>query len=604
MESTSNKKKPEWKTRSNLAAKGFFYNDNISTKALPDHVKALRDSILNFKDHGSGKEFDNSDRRIRDRAKNCVTGDVSEPNWKIFFVGSFLTPLVERTSASHGSRKVDPCNNGNNNIVGIKAVLEVPEESTSSSVESFSYSGLEELYQYGLRPSPFNAFKKRATEKELRCFPWLIIEMKKKHTQRGRINKSKEEASCQAANGSGCAVRLNQIAAKFAVELPGQGQIPPIPAVTTAGPEVKVWITYFARNFMAQRKFTTHVSHTARGQYLDPIDQGYMMQCIWTGDITDLEDVKKFRLILDNTYNWATQVLKPMMNTYIRQWNFVYSEAVRSFATAAMERERQRKELSRKTLRFVLAALGDEADLDTDDDLRRAAKLRLVNLCDAFVQDTDQIIAEELEKLYLKNADSEDNEYSEESEESDDEDEESDDEDEESDDEDEESDDEDEESDDEDEESDDEDEESDDEDEESDDEDEESDDEDEESDDEDEESDDEDEESDDEDEESDDEDEESDDEDEESDDEDEESDDEDEESDDEDEESDDEDEESDDEDEESDDEDEESDDEDEESDDEDEESDDEDEESDDEDEESDDEDEESDDEDDDEEDLV
>ncbi|KAF5967563.1 hypothetical protein FBULB1_11159 [Fusarium bulbicola] len=496
MASTSNKKNPDWKTRSNLAAKSFFYDDNISTKALPDHVKALRDSILNFKDHGSGKEFDNSDRRIRDRAKNCVKGDVSEPNWKIFFDGSFFTPLVERTSASHGSRKVDPCNNGNNNIVGdtealwvtfdtksdklgdsmpddfrnasqpkpdyafyfpmyqlttrtntsrltpryvsevnaapvnrIKTVLEVPEESTSSSVESFSYSALKELYQYGLRPSLFNAFKRGVTEKELRCFPWLIIEMKKKHTQRGRINKSKEEASCQAANGSGCAVRLNQIAAKFAVELPGQGQILPIPAVTTAGPEVKVWITYFATNFMAQRNFLADVSHTTRGQYLDHIDQGYIMQCIWTGDMTDLEDVRKFRLILDNTYNWATQVLKPMMNTYIRQWNFVYSEVGRNFATAAMERERQRKELSRKTLRFVLAALGDEADLDADDDLRRAAKLRLVNLCDAFVQETDQIIAEELEKLHLKNADSEDNEYSEESGESEDEDEESEDED-------------------------------------------------------------------------------------------------------------------------------------------------------------------------------
>jgi hypothetical protein len=84
-----------------------------------------------------------------------------------------------------------------------------------------------------------------------------------------------------------------------------------------------------------------------------------------------------------------------------------------------MEREQQRKELSRKALRFVLAALSDEADLDADDNLRRAAKLRLVDLCDTFVQDTDQIIAEELEKLHLKNDDNEDNEYSEESEDED-----------------------------------------------------------------------------------------------------------------------------------------------------------------------------------------
>ncbi|CAG1959553.1 unnamed protein product [Fusarium graminearum] len=460
----SNEKKPEWKTRSNLSAKGFFYDDDIFTKALPDHVKTLRDSMLNFNDHGFDQKLDDKNRRIRDRAKDCVTGDVSEQNWKIFFDRSFFTPLIERTSASHGSRRVTPYNNGNNNIVAdsealwvtfdikggklgdsmpddfrnasapkpdyafyfpmdqltarvdtsrltpcyvsgvsatlgnmTKGVLEIPEESTSPSVESFSFSALKELYQHGLRPSPFNAFKKEVTEKHLRCFPWLVIEMKKKHTRRGLINKSKEEAYCQAANGSGCAVRLNQIAAKFAVELPGQGQIPPIPAVTTAGPEVKVWITYFAKNFIAHR------SHTKRGQCLEPIDQGYMMQCIWTGDMTNLEDVKKFRLILGNTYDWATQVFKPMMNTYIRQWKFFYSEDGRSFATAAMEREQQRKELSRKALRFVLATLGDEKDLNADDDLRRAAKLRLVDLCDRFVQDTDQIIAEELEKLHLKN---------------------------------------------------------------------------------------------------------------------------------------------------------------------------------------------------------
>ncbi|KAI1060031.1 hypothetical protein LB506_012608, partial [Fusarium annulatum] len=480
MASASNKKKPEWKTRSNLSAKGFFYDEDISTKALPDHVKALRQSLLNFKGHGFHQELDDGDRRIQDRAQNCVTGDVSEEYWKTFFHGSFFTPLIERTSASHGSRKVDLYNNGNDSIVAdsealwvtfdtkggklgdsmpddfrnasapkpdyafyfpmyrltartdvsrltphyvrgvsttpgnmIKRVLESPEESTSSSVESFSLSALKELYQCGLRPSPFNAFKKGVTEKHMRCFPWLVVEMKKKHAQRGLINKSKEEAACQAANGSGCAVRLNQIAAKFAVELPGQGQIPPIPAVTTAGPEVKVWITYFAKDFIA------HGFHTKRGQHLKPIDQGYMMQCIWTGDMTDLGDVKKFRLILQNTYNWATQVFKPIMNTYIRQWKFVYSEDGRSFATAAMEREQQRKEISRKTLRFVLAALGDEADLDADDDLRRATKLRLVDLCDTFVQDTDQIIAEELEKLHLKNYDDEDNEDNEESEESD-----------------------------------------------------------------------------------------------------------------------------------------------------------------------------------------
>lgn len=101
MASTSNKK-PEWKTRSNLITKGFFYDDDISIKALPDHVKALRESMLNFKNHGFNQELDDRDRRIRDRANDCVTGGVSEPNWKPFFDRSFFTPLVERTSNVDG----------------------------------------------------------------------------------------------------------------------------------------------------------------------------------------------------------------------------------------------------------------------------------------------------------------------------------------------------------------------------------------------------------------------------------------------------------------------------------------------------------------------
>lgn len=61
--------------------------------------------------------------------------------------------------------------------------------------------------------------------------------------------KLREVAYCQAVNGSGCAVRLNQIAAKYTPELARDGHVPPIPSVTTVGPEVKVWITYYIKDF-------------------------------------------------------------------------------------------------------------------------------------------------------------------------------------------------------------------------------------------------------------------------------------------------------------------------------------------------------------------
>lgn len=62
--------------------------------------------------------------------------------------------------------------------------------------------------------------------------------------------RSKEVVYCQAVNGSGCAVRLNQIAAKYTLELTGEAHVPPIPAITTVGPEVKVWITYYIKDFL------------------------------------------------------------------------------------------------------------------------------------------------------------------------------------------------------------------------------------------------------------------------------------------------------------------------------------------------------------------
>lgn len=117
----------------------------------------------------------------------------------------------------------------------------------------FSLSALKELYVHGLRPSPFHPFQKNFRKKDLKCFPWLVIEFKPKPGANGVIKQKKEEVYCQAVNGSGCAVRLNEIAALYEMKLPGRAHIPPIPAVTTVGPEVKVWITYSTENVLAYR---------------------------------------------------------------------------------------------------------------------------------------------------------------------------------------------------------------------------------------------------------------------------------------------------------------------------------------------------------------
>jgi hypothetical protein len=66
--------------------------------------------------------------------------------------------------------------------------------------------------------------------------------------------------------------------------------------------------------------------------------------------MTDPHDIIKFRLILENTYTWATRVFKPLITTYIDQWSYVYSDAGTDSAHSAMTRRKQKMELSKSAL--------------------------------------------------------------------------------------------------------------------------------------------------------------------------------------------------------------------------------------------------------------
>lgn len=118
-------------------------------------------------------------------------------------------------------------------------------------VEPFSWSLFQELFEHGLRPTPFSTLGKKAKKskgpstKDLKCYPWLIVEFKTED------DFLMEEVCCQGANASACAVNLNRIAAKYTTEEAEDAQVPPIPVITTVGPKVKAWITYFSRDFKA-----------------------------------------------------------------------------------------------------------------------------------------------------------------------------------------------------------------------------------------------------------------------------------------------------------------------------------------------------------------
>ncbi|KAF5243200.1 hypothetical protein FANTH_8298 [Fusarium anthophilum] len=341
MDETSGKKTPKqtWK-RHNLFDRGFFYDDEISTNGLPDHVEALRESILYFACDDFGQKVSIQDEEFASQGVDLTNRNVAEGEWRDFFRDNFFEPLKKRILASDssceyqivslGSTMTDPLKNKSAPKPDYAFYFPINRPPTNSSVSEgahhtalqphqdlFSSSLLEDLYVHGLRPSPYYPFQKDFDETDLKCFPWLVIEFKSRRGANSVIRQKREEVYCQAVNGSGCAVRLNEIAALHETKLPGQVHIPPIPAVTTVGPEVKVWITYLTENALAYRCNTGKEKQTTH--------KGYMMQCIWNGDMRNSYDTAKFRLILENIYAWATAKFKPLLAEYLEQWRWINS---------------------------------------------------------------------------------------------------------------------------------------------------------------------------------------------------------------------------------------------------------------------------------------
>ncbi|KAF5548644.1 hypothetical protein FMEXI_4647 [Fusarium mexicanum] len=420
-----------WK-RSSLANIGFFYDEDVQDAdkdQLPPHAKSLEQAMLDF----ACQELDlltNKDLNIKCEAKKLANGGFSEDHWVRFFQKFFFNPLLRHASVSGGKSRIssrcryyyDSMVLDTNALWGIfdknderNKVFKAPKPdlafylpmyhldtwiptitdpeaqqwhktSTPSLVESFSWSNLKGLQGHGLLATPFNVWdKKEPCEQDLSCFPWLVVEYKKVKTAPGELSRLKEVVYCQAANASGCAVKLNQNAAAYAVRLAKDGEIPPVATITTVGPEVKVWITFFARDFMAYRY---DVNENQKFHYQK---EGYMMQCVWTGDMTQPQDIIKFRLILENTYTWAKRVFKPLIATYIDQWKFACAKDI-----TVMNRRQERLELSRCALRLTQASLQAQPSLKSREDSYISITNSLVDLCDRFVQDVDRLIEEEL----------------------------------------------------------------------------------------------------------------------------------------------------------------------------------------------------------------
>lgn len=60
--------------------------------------------------------------------------------------------------------------------------------------------------------------------------------------------RADEIACCQANNAAACALQLNRQLARYAIPVANEGHVLPLPAVTTNGPNVTIWVAYYAKD--------------------------------------------------------------------------------------------------------------------------------------------------------------------------------------------------------------------------------------------------------------------------------------------------------------------------------------------------------------------
>ncbi|RBA15619.1 hypothetical protein FPRO05_12226 [Fusarium proliferatum] len=277
-----------------------------------------------------------------------------------------------------------------------------------SAMEPFTWSTLKRLHEFGLQPAPFKLFKKPPLEANLKCYPWLVVEHKKEKQDDGLVR----DVCCQAANAAACAISLIRHTAQYAIKLPKQAHIPPIPVITTIGPSVKVWIIYYATDFDAPccHRETTEVIVKRR-------KEGYIMRAIWDGEMTKLADVVMFQMVLDNAHTWATRVFKPLISSYIEQWQHVFDESIldqtlghNAFFLSKKRREKT-VEQRRAIVPIVQGLLDDQATMELDYMANKRVTPLLLGLMmhqicssekELINSEVDRVVSQKLEGLSMK----------------------------------------------------------------------------------------------------------------------------------------------------------------------------------------------------------
>jgi hypothetical protein len=141
------------------------------------------------------------------------------------------------------------------------------------------------------------------------------------------------------------------------------------------------------------------------------------MRVIWNGDMTKLADVVMFQMIVDNAHTWATRVFKPLISSYIEQWQHVFDESNVSQTTGhnpfflSKKRREKTVEQRRAILPIVQGLLDDQATMELDDMANKKVTPLLLGLlmhqiCSSerefITSEVDRVVSQKLEGLSMK----------------------------------------------------------------------------------------------------------------------------------------------------------------------------------------------------------
>ncbi len=177
---------------------------------------------------------------------------------------------------------------------------------------------------------------------KLRCYPWLIA------VTCDDADGSSLEAVRQASEATTSALFMQRRLTQHSTALKDQAHVLPIPAMTALGPDVTIWIAYYAKDFVQEKhpksfgSSDEDIHHGACVSYFRNVSNTFyannltqILQAIWKGNMTILRDIILLDMILENIYTWAMRVFKPCVATYINQWKFCHPQEDRRESSAS-----------------------------------------------------------------------------------------------------------------------------------------------------------------------------------------------------------------------------------------------------------------------------